>query len=188
MHDGYFWKGEPEVMTGIKAKRIQGLMKNDINLLAYHLPLDAHPILGNNAQLANQLGLYDCEPFTIDGIENLFWTGFCKQSDFSKFCNLIETKLERKPLVEKQAKKIHKIAWCTGAAQDYIVYAKEFGCDTFITGEASERTIHIARELGLNFISAGHHATERGGVKALGHHLASKFDLKHEFIDIENPV
>lgn len=189
VHHGFFWKGESETLTGIKGKRVASLMKHDLNLAGYHLPLDAHSEFGNNAQLGKQLELTNCQGFMIDACPNLFWTGEITQTQpLDVFVKQIKTKLKREPLVEKCVDKAHKIAWCTGGAQDYIFHAIEHGCDTYITGEVSERTIHIARENNINFISAGHHATERYGIQALGEHLAEKFGLEHLFIDIDNPA
>lgn len=189
VHHGFFWKGEPESIVGMKALRIGALMRNQINLSAYHLPLDAHLTLGNNIQLAKLLEIPNSQALAVDKIPNLFWLGeFSSPQTIESFANRIETKLKRKPLIEVVNPTIKRIAWCTGGAQDYIFHAINNGCDTFLTGEVSERTIHIARENNINFIAAGHHATERYGVQALGNHLAEKFGLSHQFIDIDNPV
>ncbi len=189
VHHGFFWKGESPVLTGMKARRIKHLMQNNINLIAYHLPLDCHKQFGNNIQLAKLLNFKDLKSFSVDGQQDLLWTGKVEKN-FSPeaFNELISQKLKRKPLIEWTNTNIKNIAWCTGAAQDFIFQAIDLGCDTFITGEVSERTIHIARENQINFVAAGHHATERYGVKALGTHLAETFSLAHFFIDIDNPV
>ena len=187
VHHGYFWRGEALPITGIKKHRIQFLLQHDINLFAYHLPLDAHSKLGNNVMLAKKLGL------TVTGRagekEMLLLAELKSPQPLQSLVNLIETKLNRKPQVIGDLNKpIQKIALCTGAAQGYIEQAAAAGVDAYISGEISEQTVHVAIESGVSYISAGHHATERYGIQALGEHLAQKFDLQHEFIDIDNPV
>lgn len=189
VHHGFFWKGEPEPIVGMKAARIGALMRNQMNLLAYHLPLDGHMTLGNNAQLAKILEIPKPQAITIEQQPNLFWFGeYDSAQHFPLFVEALEKKLNRKALVEAVHNTVKKIGWCSGGAQDYIFHAISNGCDTFLTGEVSERTIHIARENNINFICAGHHATERYGIQALGNYLVEKFKLNHQFIDIENPV
>lgn len=187
VHHGYFWRNEDARVVGIKRNRLAFLLKNDLNLLAYHLPLDAHPTFGNNVQLGQVLGL-TFEGFA--GEPNIVAYGNLVQPlQLAAFANHIETKLQRTPLVIGDQKKVvQKVAWCTGAAQDYINTAIALGVDVFISGEISEQTTHQAIESGVSYISAGHHVTERYGIKALGEHLAEKFNLSHEFIDINNPV
>jgi len=186
VHHGYFWKGETPSITGIKRQRIQRLLETGINLLAYHLPLDGHIELGNNAQLARVLGL---ETEGVSGETGLLYYGRLKQTCSGEvLATHIESCLARAPLHIPADRPIDRVAWCTGGAQSYIEEAVELGVDAFITGEASEQTVHIARETGIHFYAAGHHATERYGVQALGEHLAEQFDLKHSFIDIDNPV
>ena len=187
VHHGYFWRGEALPITGIKKRRIQFLLQHDINLFAYHLPLDAHTELGNNVMLAKKLGLQ------ITGRagekEMLLLAELKSPQPLQSLVNLIETKLNRKPqVIGDMNKPIQKIALCTGAAQGYIEQAAAAGVDAYISGEISEQTVHVAIESGVSYISAGHHATERYGIQALGEHLAQKFDLQHEFIDIDNPV
>ena len=187
VHHGYFWRGEALPITGIKKHRIQFLLQHDINLFAYHLPLDAHSKLGNNVMLAKKLDL------TMTGRagekEMLLLAELKSPQPLQSLVNLIETKLNRKPQVIGDLNKpIQKIALCTGAAQGYIEQAVAAGVDAYISGEISEQTVHVAIESGVSYISAGHHATERYGIQALGEHLAHKFDLQHEFIDIDNPV
>ena len=190
VHHGYFWRGEDQSISGIKKSRIETLLKHDVSLLAYHLPLDVHKDFGNNVQLAEVLG------FSIEGElgkqnnHPIGLTGSLNQDlDFSSLRTLIGDKLERQPLgIEGKSKRIKTVAWCTGAAQNYIELAVAANVDAYITGEVSEPTVHIARESGIHFFSAGHHATERYGVQALGGYLATKFGLDHEFIDIDNPV
>ncbi|MDA1371617.1 MAG: Nif3-like dinuclear metal center hexameric protein [Proteobacteria bacterium] len=190
VHHGYFWRGEDQSITGLKKNRLQALMKHDISLFAYHLPLDAHPELGNNAQLAKVLGLR--VEGSLDQRSNtpIVFSGSLKQpASFAGFKKLLEEQLQRVPLaIEGRAKKIKSIAWCTGAAQSYIELAVAAGVDAYLTGEISEPTVHIARESGIHFFSAGHHATERYGVQAVGNYLAEKFSIQHQFIDIDNPA
>lgn len=188
VHHGYFWKNEQPQLTGMKYQRIKTLIKHDIALLAYHLPLDADPILGNNAQLGQLLEIQQNEQ--KDQLDLLF-TGEVKPIDAFEFARKIETKLEHAVIFSgelEHSKMIKKVAWCTGGAQDYIELAIEKQCDAFITGEVSERTIHIARENNIYFYAAGHHATERYGILALGNWLKAKYDLEVNFVDIENPA
>lgn len=187
VHHGYFWRGEDARITGIKRQRLGFLINHNINLLAYHLPLDAHPELGNNAQLGKLLGI---EPLGYAGEFNIVAHGNLAQAmPLSDFVQHVEECLQRKAtVVGPQQKIVQKVAWCTGAAQGYIDMAIELGVDVYISGEISEQTNHEALESGVSYISAGHHATERYGVQALGQHLADKFGLEHEFIDIKNPV
>lgn len=187
VHHGYFWKGEDARITGIRRARLKFLLQRDLSLVGYHLPLDAHPELGNNVQLARVLG------FTLEG-----WSGEqsmvaygvpAQVQSLAELGRSIAGWLQREPmLVGDLQKPIRRIAWCTGAAQDYLELAVGLGVDAFLTGEVSERTVHLARESGVAFIAAGHHATERYGVQALGTHLAQRFGIKHHFVDIDNPV
>ncbi len=187
VHHGYFWRNEDPRVIGIKRNRLAFLLQHDMNLAAYHLPLDAHASLGNNVQLGNLLG-FELEGFVGDPA--IIAYGQLKQAvDLQTLSTHIETTLGRTPLtIGDPQKKVQKIAWCTGAAQSYIENAIELGVDVFISGEISEQTTHLALESGVSYISAGHHVTERYGIKALGEHLAEKFQLSHQFIDIENPV
>ncbi|AYV14021.1 Nif3-like dinuclear metal center hexameric protein [Shewanella algae] len=189
VHHGFFWKNEPEVLTGMKQRRIKSLLLNDINLFGYHLPLDAHPMLGNNAELGRVLGVI--EPEAVETVaQGLLWQGVLDSPMTAKDLSaLLEQRLGQAPLhLDGGERNIQKLAWCTGGAQDYIGAAAALGVDAFISGEASERTFHSAVEQGIHYFGAGHHATERFGIKALGEHLAREFELEHEFIDIPNPV
>jgi len=189
VHHGYFWKGEDARIVGLKRRRIQALLNAGISLLAYHLPLDAHPVLGNNAQLALKLGL---------GVEGQFgreqpaiglYGSLAEPMPVADFLQMVGTQLEREPLhIPGELKQIQRVAWCTGGAQSYIEAAVELGVDLFLSGEISEQTTHIARETGTHYVAAGHHATERYGVQALGAHLAEDFGINHIYIDIDNPV
>lgn len=190
VHHGYFWRGEDQRVINMKRNRLKKLLANDINLYAYHLPLDAHPELGNNAQLASLLGLNAEGTLQEVSEASLVWYGSPSiKMTATQFSHHIANKLQREPLhIDGGRERIDRIAWCTGGAQDFISQAADAGADAYLTGEASECTVHIARERGIHFFAAGHHATEKFGVQALGKHLAEKFTLSHEFIDIENPV
>ncbi|MFT4693349.1 MAG: dinuclear metal center YbgI/SA1388 family protein [Francisella sp.] len=187
VHHGYFWKGESYPIVGMKYNRIAKLIQNGISLYGYHLPLDGHRKIGNNILLAQKLGLTNIEFFETGSKPDISIIGDCNL-DLEKFNQLIEEKLDRKPTTIKANDNNKKVAICTGGAQDYIEYAYEAGADTFISGEISERTTHTARELGINYIAAGHHATEKEGAKAIADLLNNKFDLDAEFIDIDNPA
>ncbi|QBL09137.1 MULTISPECIES: Nif3-like dinuclear metal center hexameric protein [Rheinheimera] len=190
VHHGYFWKDEAAQITGIKKKRLQALLANDINLLAYHLPLDAHKTLGNNAQLGALLGV---EGITaVAGVEP---AGVLMQGQFKQSTPLLALKQQLQQLLGRDVLvsdagigAVTTLAWCTGGGQGYIEQAASAGAQLFISGEVSEKTIHLSRELGIHFIAAGHHATERYGVKALGEYIAQQFDVDVEFIDIDNPA
>ncbi len=190
VHHGYFWKHEDPCVTGIKFKRLQALIQNNISLLAYHLPLDLHPEIGNNAQLAVQLDIeIDDQLLTADGLPLIFRGQLADEMTGAELAKHITDCLDREPLhIAGSDQLIKTVAWCTGAAQDFIDTAINAGVDAYITGEVSERTVHQARENNIHFYAAGHHATERYGVATLGEHLARKFSIEHEFIDIDNPV
>ncbi|WP_223146027.1 Nif3-like dinuclear metal center hexameric protein [Iodobacter fluviatilis] len=187
VHHGFFWKGENACITRSKKARIAKLLANDTNLFAYHLPLDAHPTLGNNAQLGQRLGLSETGRF---GDQKLAWIGELKTAaTLAEFTQQIDAQLQRSPLVIGTDERIIKrVAWCTGGAQSFFHEAATLNIDCFITGEASEFVTHLANESGVSFIAAGHHATERYGVQALGQHLASQYGLEHIHLDLANPV
>ena len=187
VHHGYFWRNEEATIVGVKKKRIAQLLRNDVSLLAYHLPLDAHAELGNNAQLGKLLGLIPQGHF---GEQNIAWLGALEPpQSLAQFTQLIAHGLQRTPQVIGDGNKtLRKVAWCSGAAQGYFEAAITQGVDAYITGEISEQNFHLANETGVAFIAAGHHATERYGIQALGEHLAKQFGLEHRFFDEENPV
>lgn len=190
VHHGYFWKGESQSITGMKKQRLKLLLEHDINLFAYHLPLDVHPEVGNNAMLGNILGLTDIQALPGQKPEGIVMTGQVTGDKLlTEFCDELMHNLSRKALVEESGNNlVSKVAWCTGGGQSFIDAVIEHGVDTFISGEVSEQTIHTARECGINFIAAGHHATERYGVKALGEKLAEETGLEVSFIDVPNPA
>jgi len=187
VHHGYFWRNEEATIVGIKKRRISQLLRNDVSLLAYHLPLDAHPELGNNAQLGKLLGLVAQGRF---GDQNIAWIGELERTrQLDLFVKQIEQDLHRIPqVIGDVAKHITRVAWCSGGAQGYFEAAIAQGVDAYITGEISEQNFHLANESGVAFIAAGHHATERLGIRALGDHLENKFGLEHRFFDQANPV
>lgn len=191
VHHGYFWKGEQEPIRGMKGKRIRSLIKSDINLYGYHLPLDIHPELGNNAELARLLDI-EVEGGLEGHPQSVALFGRLKQAmTGADFANKINHVLNREPLhiaPDNAEKMIETVGWCTGGGQDFIELAAQHGLDAFISGEISERTTYTARELDIHYFSAGHHATERYGIKALGEWLAQEHGLDVTFIDIDNPV
>lgn len=202
VHHGYFWKGEPAPITGMKGQRIRKLMQHGISLIGYHLPLDAHPVIGNNAKLAELLGmniigaLYPNESHPVGNIAT------CQPQSAQRLIAQITDALGRIPLhipanyhaslntksEQKNGRLIERVGICTGGAQDMIEQAALMGCDAYISGEISERTTHSARELGIDYFACGHHATERGGIQALGELIAQQFDLPVNFVDIDNPA
>ncbi|PZP64874.1 MAG: Nif3-like dinuclear metal center hexameric protein [Azospira oryzae] len=188
VHHGYFWRAEDPRVVGMKRERLARLLRHDINLFAYHLPLDAHPELGNNAQLARRLGFVTEARFADQEIACLGHVAG-PAVRLEELGARIGERLGRPPLViGEPARPIARVAWCTGAAQDLVQGAARLGADVYITGEVSERTVLEARECGIGFIAAGHHATERYGVQALGDHLAERFGLRHLYVEIDNPA
>lgn len=187
VHHGYFWRGETTTVTGIKMRRLKFLLAHDINLFAYHLPLDAHAEIGNNVMLGHVLGL-DITGW-LDDKNLIAWSALKEPQPLQMIVDHLSDKLKRPLQVIGDATNlVSTVAWCTGAAQGYIEEAIDKNIDVFISGEISEQTVHLARESKTAYIAAGHHATERYGIQALGVHLAKKFSLQHEFIDIDNPV
>jgi dinuclear metal center YbgI/SA1388 family protein len=190
VHHGYFWRGETAIIRGMKRERIAQLLSHNLTLFAYHLPLDCHKEFGNNACLARFFDLVAVKMHQAGKTANLLWSGFLpKSKTANELARLIEEKLGQKPLyIPGSDKPIQHLAWCSGAAQDFIEEAYALGVDAYLSGEISERTYYQAKELGIDYFACGHHATERYGIQALGNHLASKFKLVHVFIDSFNPV
>ncbi|GAC32038.1 Nif3-like dinuclear metal center hexameric protein [Paraglaciecola polaris] len=191
VHHGFFWKGESANISGMKKKRIAALLKHDINLYAYHLPLDVHEELGNNAQLGKLLGVSKIKSLGVNsGPEGIVMQGeFEPALSPSELSNKLNSLLARAPLHENvNSQLIKSVAWCTGGGQGYLEAVAQLGIDAFITGEVSEQTIHTAREMNIHFYSAGHHATERYGAKAIAEHLTKLDSLVVEFVDIPNPA
>ena len=187
VHHGWFWKSEDGRVTGFRKQRMARLLAHDISLFAFHLPLDAHPRMGNNAQLAARLGWEITGRFAE---QDIGFVGVPPAPTFAgDLAKQLEQTLGRPPLlIGDPQRSIKRIAWCSGGAQDYFEAALATGADVFVSGEISEQTVHLARETGMAFIAAGHHATERYGVMALGEHLAETFGIACEFVDIDNPV
>lgn len=187
VHHGWFWKGEDGRVSGYRKQRLASLLAHDISLFAYHLPLDAHPTLGNNAQLALRLGWEITGRFAE---QEIGFVGVPPAPTFSGELALqVEMQLGRKPLlVGAPAREVKRIAWCSGGAQSYFEDALATGADIFVSGEISEQTVHLARETGMAYLAAGHHATERYGVMALGAHVQQTCGIECMFVDIDNPV
>lgn len=187
VHHGWFWRGEDGRVTGFRKARMQALLKHDINLLAYHLPLDGHPELGNNAQLGRFFGWASEGRF---GEQDLGWHGRVGQPmALAEMAREIAKRLNRQPLVVGGGnRRVERIAWCSGGAQGYFEEAVTLGVDAYLCGEISEHNVHLARESGVAFIAAGHHATERFGVQAVARHISERLGLECEFVDIDSPV
>lgn len=189
VHHGYFWKSENPCVVGMKQRRLKTLLSHDISLLAYHLPLDVHPELGNNVQLAQRLGLSVEGPLEPGNPRSVGLLGsLAEPLAPAEFAARVAQALGREPLLVAGTRPIRRVGWCTGAAQGYIEQAIAAGVDAYLTGEVSESTVHSARENGISFLAAGHHATERYGVQALGEWIASRFGVEHRFVDCDNPV
>jgi len=185
VHHGYFWRGEDGRIAGIRRARLKTLLENDLSLFAYHLPLDAHAELGNNAQLAVRMGWTVEGRFAEQDVGFLGSTGGTAQELAEK----LAFKLGRLPLlVGDAARPVKRIAWCSGGAQDYFEQAIAAGADAYVSGEISEQTVHLAQESGVPYLAAGHHATERYGVQALGAHLAERLGIECRYVEIDNPV
>ncbi|MEO8409712.1 MAG: Nif3-like dinuclear metal center hexameric protein [Propionivibrio sp.] len=187
VHHGWFWRGEDGRVTGFRKARLQALLKHDINLIAYHLPLDAHVELGNNAQLAKRLG------WTVEGQfgeQDIGWYGALPApTTLAQLGQRVNDELGREPLLIGDPKRsVARVAWCSGGAQNLFEQTIALGVDAYLTGEISEQHVHLARESGVAFVAAGHHATERFGVQALAAHLTGQFGLDCEFVEIDNPV
>lgn len=187
VHHGWFWRGEDQRIVGMKKRRVKALLLNDISLMGYHLPLDAHLELGNNAQLAKRLGFIREGSMNAEGVGD--YGHLEKSLTVEELSQQMGQSLNRLPTVVKAGEHpIKTVAWCTGGAQSYIGQAIALGVDAFVSGEISEQTTHEARENGVHYFAAGHHATERYGAPALAEYLAEQFGLEHQFIDIDNPA
>ncbi len=188
VHHGWFWKGENPCLVGYKGRRARLLMDSGASLIAYHLPLDAHSTLGNNATLAARLEIRDAQP--AQDSNGLLWTGRLDRplapEDWAERVGRLLGRAGT--LVKCGERPIERLAWCTGGGQGHIEAAAALGVDAYLSGEISEQTTHVARELKICYLAAGHHATERYGVAALGDHLAERFSLEHRYIEIDNPA
>lgn len=186
VHHGLFWRGQDGRLTGWLGERVRLLMKHDINLIAYHLPLDAHATHGNNAQLGSRLGLQADAHF---GEQQLGFIGPAGEPSLAGLTRAVEQALQRMPtVVPGDGRPLRRVAWCTGGAQGYFEAAIAAGADAFLTGEISEPQAHLARETGVAFLACGHHATERYGAPAVAQAVAEQFGLQHEFIEVDNPA
>lgn len=190
VHHGFFWKNENPVITGIKAKRIAALLRHQLNLVAYHLPLDGHPEVGNNVLFGKALNIELMGEIPTGSGKNILLYGSWNKPISAEALNKkIYCLTGLNPIyIQGRQGLLKRVAWCTGGGQDFFESALNNEIDVFISGEIAERTVHIAREYQVDFFAAGHHATERYGIKALGEHLAEKFKLEHVFVDIESPV
>ncbi len=188
VHHGYFWRSEDPCLVGMKGRRVRTLMQAGINLFAYHLPLDCHPELGNNAGLGRALGVAQFAPLSPqEPTIPVFFGELPMQTPLNTVAERLSKQLGR-PLLSEGNRPVQRIAWCTGGGQGYIDQAADAGADLFVTGEVSEQTIHIARERDVGFIAAGHHATERFGVQSVGHWLSQELGVEHHFVDDDNPA
>lgn len=189
VHHGWFWKGESAPLTGIKGRRVRALLHAGISLYGYHLPLDAHPTLGNNAELARLLGWRRTEPLEPGSQFSVGDIGECEPTDGASMQAKLTDTLNHPALwIAGGDRSIKRLAWCTGAAQSYFPRAIEAGVDAFVTGEVSEPMVHLARESGVHYFAAGHHATERYGVQALGSELSGRLGLTHHYVEVPSPV
>ena len=185
VHHGLFWRGQDGRVTGWMRERLRLLLAHDIHLLAYHLPLDAHPELGNNAQLGRVLGVRHDARF---GEQDLGFMGACDWIHPQALAQHAQQVLGRAVTCVGGGRPVRRLAWCTGGAQGYFEAAIAAGADAFLTGEISEPQTHLARETGVAFLACGHHATERYGAPAVAAHVAAQLGLQHTFIDIDNPA
>ena len=187
VHHGWFWRGEDGRVTGIRKKRLQTLLQHDINLIAYHLPLDSHAQFGNNAQLARRLGWLPEGRF---GEQEIGWLGRVDPPQtVAMVAEQVAGVLQRQPLLVGDGERpVRRVAWCSGGAQGLFEEAIALDVDLYLSGEISEQTVHLARESGVAYLAAGHHASERYGAQALAEHLAEKFGLDCHFVDLDNPV
>jgi dinuclear metal center YbgI/SA1388 family protein len=190
VHHGFFWRGEEPVLVGLKRSRIAALLRHDINLFAFHLPLDCHREIGNNACIGRLLDIQEPVSHRQGRNRDLLWSGrLAHPFSPEAFHACLEEKFHRKPLhISVSNAPIQRIAWCSGAAQDFIEDAALLGVDAYLSGEISERTYYQAKEYGIHYFACGHHATERFGIRSLGEHLAEAFGVEHHFIDAENPI
>ena len=186
VHHGWFWRGENPAIVATKYKRLKTLMSAEINLIAYHLPLDAHETLGNNAQMA---ALLNAQDIVLGGEGNFIWSGKIAPVSVQELAQCLEKALNRKPLVLGDASiKVERLARCSGSAENFFEAAIAMGAQAYISGEATERTTHLARESEVPFLVCGHHATERLGIRALGDWIEEKHGLECIFVDDDNPI
>lgn len=186
VHHGLFWRGQDGRVTGWMKQRLARLLVADVNLFAYHLPLDAHPALGNNAQLGARLGWTADRRF---GEQDLGFSAPVEATDLATLSEALRSRLGRPvTAVPGDGRPLRRVAWCSGGAQGYFEAAIAAGADVFVTGEISEPQAHYARETGVAYVAAGHHATERYGVQAVAGRAAEELGLSWQFIDVDNPA
>ena len=190
VHHGYFWKGEPYPITGMRGKRIKSLIQNDISLAGYHLPLDAHPILGNNAAIADILDLENIEALDPNERHPIGNIAYLKQAMSPEhFKDYLSERLGFNTIhLTAEKSSIQKIGFCTGGAQDFIAQAAQMDCDAYISGEVSERTFYEAKELNVHYYACGHHATERYGVQRLAKAISEQFNIEYSYFELNNPI
>ena len=190
VHHGYFWKGEAYPITGMRGKRIKSLIQNDISLVGYHLPLDSHPTLGNNAAIADILELEKIEPLDSSERYPIGNIGYLKNAISPEgFKNLVTEKLGFNAIhLPAEKSLIQKVGFCTGGAQDFIAQAAKMNCDAYISGEVSERTFYEAKELNVHYYACGHHATERYGVQRLAKAISEQFNIEYSYFELNNPI
>ena len=190
VHHGYFWKGEPYPITGMRGKRIKALIQNDISLVGYHLPLDSHPTLGNNAAIADLLELENIEALDPNERNPIGNIGYLKSAMSPEaFKQLLTERLGFETIhLSAEKSSIQKVGFCTGAAQDFIGKAAELNCDAYISGEVSERTYYEAKELNVHYFACGHHATERFGVQRLAKAISEQFNIEYSYFELNNPI
>ncbi|OTG93794.1 Nif3-like dinuclear metal center hexameric protein [Acinetobacter sp. ANC 3832] len=190
VHHGYFWKGEPYPITGMRGKRIKSLIQNNVSLVAYHLPLDSHPILGNNAAIADILELENIENLDVSEPHPIGNIGYLENAMSPEiFKNYVSERLGFNAIhLPADKTTIQKVGFCTGGAQDYIGKAADQDCDAYISGEVSERTFYEAKELDVHYYACGHHATERYGVQRLGKAISEQFNIEYSYYELNNPI
>ena len=190
VHHGYFWKGEAYPITGMRGKRIKSLIQNDISLVGYHLPLDSHPTLGNNAAIADILELDSIEPLDPNERHPIGNIGYLKTAISPQgFKTLLTDKLGFNAIhLPAEKDLIQKVGFCTGGAQDFIAQAAKMNCDAYISGEVSERTFYEAKELNVHYYACGHHATERYGVQRLAKAISEQFNIEYSYFELNNPI
>lgn len=190
VHHGYFWKGEAYPITGMRGKRIKALIQHDISLVGYHLPLDSHPTLGNNAAIADLLELENLEQLDPTERHPIGNIGYLKQAMSSEaFKKYVSERLGFDAIhLPADKTSIYKVGFCTGGAQDYISKAASQDCDAYISGEVSERTFYEAQELNVHYYACGHHATEKYGVQRLAKAISEQFNIEYSYFELNNPI
>ena len=190
VHHGYFWKGEPYPITGMRGKRIKSLIQHDISLVGYHLPLDSHPTIGNNAAIADLLELEHIQALDPNERNPIGNIGYLKSAMSPEVFKQFASEKLGFDAIHLPADKtsIQKVGFCTGGAQDYIKKAADQDCDAYISGEVSERTFYEAQELNVHYYACGHHATEKYGVQRLAKAISEQFNIEYSYFELNNPI